>query len=75
MSGHRHGTDRVDGVVIAECPNLADDPERHLRFEVEYHDSADTELFSELMDEWPACGECGAELDVIHQQEPSEVLE
>jgi len=75
MSGHRHATDRVDGVVIAECPNLDDDPEAHLSFTVEYSDAADTEIFRELMDEWPACGECGAELDAIHQQEPSEVIE
>ena len=75
MSGHRHATDRIDGTVVAECPNIEDDPEEHLSFSVEYSDSADTEIFNELMDTWPACGECGAELQAIHQQEPSEVLE
>jgi len=71
----RHAADRVDGTVVAECPNLDDDPEAHLSFTVEYGDAADTEIFDELMDTWPACGECGAELDAIHQQEPAEVLE
>jgi len=72
---HRHATDRVDGTVVAECPNIEDDPEEHLSFEVAYSDSADTGIFDELMDTWPTCGECGAELDAMHQQEPSEVLE
>lgn len=72
---HRHATDRVDGTVVAECPNIKDDPEAHLSFEVAYSDSADTGIFDELMDTWPTCGECGAELDAMHQQEPSEVLE
>jgi hypothetical protein len=75
MSEYSHATDRVDGTVVAECPNIEDDPELHLSFTVEYSDAADTEIFTELMDEWPACGECGAELQAIHQQEPSEVLE
>jgi len=72
---HRHATDRADGTVVAECPNIEDDPEAHLSFTVEYSDSADTGIFNELMDAWPTCGECGAELQAMHQQEPSEVLE
>ena len=75
MSDHRHKTDRADGTVIAECPNLEDDPENHLSFEIEYQDAADTEIFEELMAQWPACGECGADLDAIHHQQPREVLE
>jgi hypothetical protein len=71
----RLATDRVDGTVIAECPNIGDDPEAHLSFTVDYSDAADTDIFNELMEEWPACGECGAELDAIHQQEPTQVLE
>jgi len=72
---HRHATDRVDGTVVAECPNIGDDPEAHLSFEIEYTDAVNTDIFDELMDTWPTCGECGAELQAIHQQEPSEVLE
>jgi|APHM01.1.fsa_nt_gi hypothetical protein len=72
---HRHSTDRVNGVVIAECPNIDDDPDAHLSFTVEYGDAADTTIFQELMDEWPACGECGAEMQAIHHQEPKEVLD
>lgn len=73
--GRRHATDRVDGTVIAECPNIDEDPEEHLSFEVEYSDAADTTIFDELMETWPECGECGAELDAVHQQEPTEVIE
>jgi len=75
MSEYKHNTDRVDGTVIAECPNIDDDPEAHLSFEVDYSDAADTDVFDELMDTWPECGECGAELQSIHQQELSEVIE
>ena len=75
MSNHKHRTDRVDGTVVAECPNIDADPETHLSFVVEYEDAADTELFDELMNTWPVCGECGAELNAIHQKTQSEVLE
>ena len=75
MSGHRLGTDRVDGVLTAECPNIADDPEEHLAITVEYEDAADTTIFEELMETFPECGECGAELQALNQQQPSEVLE
>ena len=75
MSDYRHATDRVDGVIVAECPNIDDNPETHLSFTVEYSDAIGAELFEELMDEWPSCGECGAELDAIHKQEQTEVLE
>lgn len=73
--GHRHSTDRVDGTIIGECPNVDDDPEEHLLIEIEYRDAADTDTFEEFMDEFSYCWGCGAELDYIHQQEQSEVLE
>jgi len=75
MNNHKHNTDRVDGEVIGECPNIEDDPETHLSYRVEYSDTVDTGIFEELVETFPSCGECGAELDVIHQQEPAEVLE
>jgi hypothetical protein len=34
-SDHRHSTDRVDGTIIAECPNLEDTSEEHLRIEMD----------------------------------------
>lgn len=74
-SGHRHATDRVEGAIVAECPNIEDDPEAHLSIEVEYEAAADTSIFEELLETWPACGECGAELQSLHQHEPTEVLE
>ena len=73
--GHRHSTDRVDGTVVAECPNIEDDPEAHLSFVADYSDAADTTIFEELLETFPECGECGAELQALHQQEPTEVLE
>lgn len=75
MSDHRLSTDRVDGTVVAECPNIDEDPTAHLSVTVEYEDAADTEIFEELLDTWTACGECGAELQALHQQEPTEVLD
>ena len=71
----RHATDRVDGTIVAECPNLKDDPESHLHITAEYEDAADTDIFDAVMEAWPECGECGAELDAIHHQEATEVLE
>jgi len=71
---HRHNTDHVDGTIRAECPNIEDDPDKHLSITVQYEDVVDTTIFEEVMDTWPECGECGAELETIHQQEPSEVL-
>lgn len=73
--GHRHATDCVDGTVVAECPNIEEDPESHLSFTADYGDAADTDIFEELLDAFPTCGECGSELQAIHQQEPAEVLE
>ena len=70
----RHATDRTNGTVIAECPHVADNPETHLSFTVTYSDT-DTAIFDELMDAWPTCIECGAELDAVHQQAPAEVME
>jgi len=72
---HRHATDRVTGTAIAECPNIRRDPEAHLTICLEYSDAADTDIFAELMNAYPECGECGAELDAAHQQEPAEVIQ
>jgi hypothetical protein len=70
----RHATDHTNGTVIAMCPHVADDPEAHLSFTVQYSDT-DTAIFDELMDAWPTCTRCGAELNAVHHQEPAEVLE
>jgi len=70
----RHATDRADGTVIAECPHVEDNPEAHLSFTVKYINT-DTAIFDELMDAWPTCTGCGAELDAVHHQEPAEVVE
>ena len=75
MGGHRHSTDRVDGTIVAECPNKEAPMDDHLSAVVDYEDAADTTIFEEFIDAFETCGACGAELDYIGQQEPSEVLE
>lgn len=75
MSSHRHATDRVDGTIIAECPNKEHDFDGHLSATVEYEDSALTNLFEEFSEAFDTCGECGEELEIIGSQEPSEVIE
>ena len=74
MSGHRHATDRVDGVIIAECPNKEYPDDDHLTAIVEYEDAVDNDLLETFKSAWDTCGKCGAELDVVSQEEPSEVL-
>lgn len=75
MSGHRHATDRVDGVIIAECPNIEHPHDDHLKAVVEYEDAVDNEMLELFRTAWDTCGKCGADLDVMIQEEPSEVLE
>lgn len=72
--GYRHATDRVDGTIIAECPNKEHPDDDHLSATVEYEDAADTEIFDEFNEAFSTCGVCGAELEVIGQQEPTEVI-
>ena len=72
--GYRHATDRVAGTAIAECPNIDEDPEEHLSITVEYEDAADADLLGDLLGAFPECGECGAELEALSQEEPVEVL-
>jgi hypothetical protein len=75
MTGHRHATDRVDGNLLAECPNKDHLDDDHLRVEVDYTDAVDNDLFETFREAFPACGECGTALAVLGQEEPSEVLE
>lgn len=70
MSDHRHATDRVDGLIIAECPNGCD-----ISIGVEYSDAAENDVLADLKDMIETCHTCGAEMTYVQQEEPSEVLE
>jgi len=70
MSGHRHSTDRVEGVVIAECPEGCD-----ISLTLEYSDAQDNEVLADLKEMISTCHTCGAEMTYIQQEEPEETLE
>jgi len=74
--GHRHDTDRVDGTLIAECPNSTAPDDDHLQIEVNYEAAADAaaELVADIREAWPDCGECGATLQWLDASEPGEVM-
>lgn len=69
MSGHKHETDRVDGMVIAECSEGCD-----CVVELEYSDAADNDVLADLKELISVCRNCGADMTYIQQEEPSEVL-
>lgn len=75
MGDFRHGTDRVDGQIIAECPNKEAPYDDHLSAVVEYEESAINDLPETFKEAFGTCGECGAELDFIANEKPSEVIE
>lgn len=75
MTGHRHATDRVDGQIVAECPNAEHRDGPHLQIEVEYETATDDEILDELLEAFPKCGECGEELQFVKYEEPTEVIE
>jgi hypothetical protein len=73
--GHRLATDRVDGTLLAECPNAECEDDDHLQVEIDYEHAVDNDLADTFIDAFPECGECAAELNVIAQETPVEVLE
>lgn len=75
MSDHRLATDRVDGTIVAECPNKEYPDDDHLTVAVEYEEAAINTLVEEFIDAFETCGECGADLDYVAEERPSEVLE
>lgn len=64
-ASYRHATDLIDGTMIAECPNGCQSWELKV---------GTSELFlDELVpDEFCECSVCGAEMDTIAQETPSE---
>jgi hypothetical protein len=72
----KHSTDRVDGVIIAECPNAEHRDDPHLQAEVEYGQAKPDNVADEFLEAFGnECRECGTEIDYIVQEEPSEVIE
>lgn len=68
--GHRHATDRVEGVAIAECPNGCD-----ISVTLEYSEAEDNEILADLKALISTCRTCGAEMTYLQQEEPAEVLD
>lgn len=77
----RHATDRTDWTLLAKCPNNGEhvegetDPEDPIHIAIEA--SAEHSLLSPLEAvpvEEMECGICDAKLDIMVQEEPSEVL-
>lgn len=69
MSGHRHATDRVDGMIVAECP------EGHQSVELEYGTAVDDDVLADFKELAGTCSHCGAEMNMIQHETPTEVLE
>lgn len=69
MSDHRHSTDRVDGLYLAECPNGC------ATIELEYTDAADHSIVEAIKELAEECSHCDAAMDIINYEEPSEVLD
>ena len=74
MTDYRHATDRVDGTIIAECPNKQHTDDDHLSAAVEYEDAVDNDLLATFREAFPECGECGADLDFIGSETATEVI-
>jgi hypothetical protein len=68
MTGHRHATDRKDWMLVAECSN---DPD-HLVVEAS---ATNTELSARDVLPTETCPGCGADLAIITDERPTEVLD
>lgn len=68
MSDYRRATDRIDGRIIAECPECEQSWECVIKL-------SKRSIKDRLTDEFRECTNCGAEMDMISQETPSEVLE
>lgn len=66
MSDYRHATDRIDGKAVAECPNGCQSWQISVNTSIPFE-----ELFEPELTE---CSHCGADMDVITHEIPSEVL-
>jgi len=70
MSEYKHKTDRVDGVIIAECSECSE-----YSGVVEYESAVDDDVLADLKDMISdECHHCGGEVGIIQQETPTEVL-
>ena len=71
-SSHRHATDRWDWTFLAECPNNeAGEDGEHLTIEAS---AKNAKFRAEEAIPIEYCPLCGVELDLVVQNEPTEVL-
>jgi hypothetical protein len=70
-AGHRHQTDRVDGVIVAECTDCGE-----YSATVEYGSAAGDDVLADLKTiVGEQCHHCGADIAYMDYEEPSEVLD
>ncbi|MFC4553519.1 MULTISPECIES: hypothetical protein [Halorussus] len=67
MTGHWHATDRVDVTAVMECPNGC--------FEIELEATNSEEGAGVLLNRFEVCPNCGADVDYLADERPTEVLE
>lgn len=70
MSGHKHATDKVEGVIVAECPNGCD-----ISVTLEYGAAEQNEVLEDLKELISTCHTCGADMSYLQKEEPAEVLD
>lgn len=70
MSGHKHATDKVEGVIVAECPEGCD-----ISVTLEYEESQENEILRDLKELISECHTCGADMSYLQKEEPAEVLD
>lgn len=72
MSDYRHATDRIETRLIAECPAGCD---VSLLVESEGQEDAVEDLVATVNEVYSECPDCGGEMGVVREIEPTEELE
>lgn len=70
MNGHKHETDIVEGVIVAECPEGCD-----ISVTLEYEESQENEILRDLKELISECHTCGADMAYMKQEQPKEELD
>jgi len=70
MSEHEHATDRVEGAIVAECPEGCD-----VSVTLEYGDAEDNDILDDLKEIISTCRNCGADMGYVQHEQPEEVLD
>lgn len=69
---HRHATDRIETVVVAQCPN---DCDVAYSLEGEGKEQAVDDLVERVTEMFDVCPTCGDPMGVLRKTDPVEVLE